>query len=63
MLEVWKLCDYGDALHLLSSYYCCNDLYQKRHQKVKPEHARKIRQYAVSILEKTPVSQISDILL
>jgi hypothetical protein len=33
LLSSWTACDFGDALHLLSSAFCANEHYNKKNKK------------------------------
>jgi len=33
LLKLWSPCDYGDALHILSSFFCANEIYNKKNRK------------------------------
>mmetsp|Transcript_14580 Transcript_14580/g.12381 ORF Transcript_14580/g.12381 Transcript_14580/m.12381 type:complete len:513 (+) Transcript_14580:982-2520(+) len=61
LLENWAKIDYEDALHLLSSFFCANDLYNRNK---KPINAMlKIREYAVKILEEVSSERLTFLLL
>jgi hypothetical protein len=64
LLIEWTPIDYSDALHLLSSNYCANDIYTRKTKITKPQaYLLEVRKYAVKILQKVNLKLISDILL
>jgi len=62
MLKNWEKCNYGDALHLLSSAFCANEYYNKKYKKPY-DSVIEIRKYACDQLEKEKNSTICSILL
>ncbi|KRX01351.1 Protein kinase-like domain [Pseudocohnilembus persalinus] len=62
LLQQWSPCDYWDAVHLLSAFFCANDIYNK--EASKPfEDMMEIRRYAVDQLKKIPQHNVNFILL